>query len=275
MLEKNKNLVLASIAILVLAGAAGVYFKKNYVEPTPPPVVVNTQHGPVTLKDEQVSPGDLLTSPDLGTIYYLNEDSERVVFPDEQTFLSWYENFDDVKFISRDKLEAFPLSGRNATIRPGTFLVTIESSPQVWVISYPNGLHWLKGGEELVINLFGEEWQDRLVDVPEYYIANYQQNVDLEDTSFLPSGMFVRAASNRAYYLVTPEGQRQITLEGIEANRLQARFMIEIEEPLNLPLSGPPIESYEARWSSPDIREQDRDSGPEEVEVGDIDAVVS
>ncbi len=268
------NILLSVVFLGAVAFAGIIYVNDRYIAPEAPPVVVNTNHGPVTLKDEKVSAGDLLTAPDLGTIYYLNDDLERVVFPDEQTFLSWYENFDDVKFISREKLESFPLSGRNATIRAGTLLVTIQSSPQVWLISHPNGLHWLKGGEEQVVSYIGENWQERLVDLPEYYIANYVQSVDLEDTRTYPAGMFVHAKSNDAYYLVTPEGQRQVTLEGMAANRLQKRFVLEIDEPLELPLGGPPLKEYEPRWSSPDVKEQEVDPGPQEIEIGTAEGQV-
>lgn len=267
MTRTQVNHLLIGGALLLIGLAGALYVQDVYKVPEPPPVVVNTQHGPVTLKDEKVAAGDLVTSPDLGTVYYVNQDLERIVFPDEQTFLSWYENFDEVKFVSREKLESLSLSGRNATIRAGTLLVTIQSSPQVWLISHPDGLHWLSGGEEQVVSYFGEQWQDRLVDLPEYYIANYQQSVDLEDTRTYPSGMFVHAKSNDAYYLVTPEGQRQVTKEGIAANRLQMRFVLEIDEPLELPLGGPPLKAYEARWSSPDVKEQNADPGPKEIDI--------
>ena len=104
---------------------------------TAPPNIIYTIKGPVVLHDHAQS-GELITAPNLGTIYYLNNKQERLVFHDEQTYLSWYKDVKAVKTIPLDTLEKYPLSGRNATIRPGTYLITIPSSPQVWLIGHPN-----------------------------------------------------------------------------------------------------------------------------------------
>jgi hypothetical protein len=267
----NKQYVTYGIAILALAaiiGAGALYAQREYTPPEPPPVVVNTQRGPVVLEDEEVNAGDLITAPDIGTVYYLNEEKTRVVFPDEQTFLSWYPDFDDVKHVSREKLESFPLSGRNATIRPGTLLITIPSSPQVWMIGHPSTLHWLQGGEEQAIALFGKNWTDRLVDLPEYYFSNYQDMGGFDTTDAYPVGLLVHVTSNDQYYIVTETGQRQVTEEGFIANHLQKQFAIEREDPIDFADFGPPLDSYEAKWGSPDLAEQEADEGPEDVDIG-------
>ena len=223
---------LATIAFVSLIVAGAVYTKANYDAPEAPPVVVNTQHGPVVLEDNAIESGALLTAPDLGSIYYLNEEMERIVFPDEQTFLSWFPDFSAVQHVSREKLESFPLSGRNATIRPGTLLVTIPSSPQVWVVSHPKQLHWMQGGEEQAVELFGENWLDRLVDLPEYYFVNYTEDIPFDGVNAFPSGLLVHVKSNDQYYLVTETGQRLVTEEGLQANHFQTKFAIEREEPI-------------------------------------------
>ena len=147
------HLLVAACALALLL-AAGLYADMVYVPPEAPPEIIYTVKGPVMLH-KKAQAGELITAPNLGTIYYLNRDLKRVVFPDEQTFLSWYPDFSEVKTIPQELLESFPLSGRNATIRPGTFLVTIPSSPQVWMIGFPNSLFWLADGEEQVKTLFG------------------------------------------------------------------------------------------------------------------------
>lgn len=237
-----------------------------YVPPEAPPEIIYTIKGPVVLY-KQAQAGELITAPNLGTIYYLNRDLKRVVFPDEQTFLSWYPDFSEVKTIPQELLESFPLSGRNATIRPGTFLVTIPSSPQVWMIGFPNSLFWLADGEEQVKALFGEDWASRVVDIPEYYFANYTEGVEINGTTTYPAGLLVKARSNGQYYLITPEGQRLVSEEGMKANHLQARFALELDEPLELPFSGTTIEGFEHRWGSPDTLEQAADRGPKDLDT--------
>ncbi len=266
--QLNQGIAALALAAMLLAG--GFYADKVYEPPEEPPTVVLTQNGPVILEKE-AQPGDLLTAPDLKTIYYLNEQRERIVFPDPQTFESWYPDYSGVKHIARDYLESFPLSGRNATIRPGTWLVTIPSSSQVWMIGQPNHLHWLSGGEQQAVALFGEHWLERLVDLPEYYFANYVDAQPIDSTDTYPVGLLIHVKSNNQYYLVTSNGQRLVTEEGMQANHLQKRFAIEREEPVSFAQFGPPLDAYEPRWGSPDVFEQQADQGPDDIDVGDAE----
>lgn len=267
--NQAKTIILAGGALVLLLIAGILHLNTNYQAPEPPPKAVWTQTGPRIVHDDKIKAGDLITSPELGTIYYLNSDLERLVFPDEQTFLSWYPDYDDVITISREKLESYPLSGRNVTIRPGTYLITIPSSPQVWMISHPSNLHWLSGGEEQVIELFSESWKDIVVDLPEYYFVNYNQSRDYASGDVYPAGLLVHVKSNDQYYLVTQSGQRLVTEEGLEANHLQKRFAIQRDEPIDFAEFGPVLDSYEARWASPDRKEQLADPGPTDIIIGE------
>jgi hypothetical protein len=266
-LKQNYLLVIGAILAIFLAG--GIYAFEHYSSPQPPPQAVWTTQGPRIVHDDEVQAGDLITSPELGTIYYLNTDLERVLFPDEQTFFSWYENYDSVITISREKLESYSLSGRNATIRPGTNLITIQSSSQVWMISHPSNLHWLAGGEEQALNLFGGAWSELVVDLPEYYFVNYNQSRDFESGDIYPVGLLVHVNSNDQYYLVTYNGQRLVTEEGMIANHLQTKFAIQREDPIDFAKFGPELKSYEPRWGSPDRKEQLNDNGPADLDIGE------
>ncbi|MBI4121815.1 MAG: hypothetical protein HY461_00630 [Parcubacteria group bacterium] len=248
---------LVGACVLALLVAAGLYADKVYEAPQPPPEIIQTIKGPVVLY-KQAQAGELITAPDLGTIYYLNQDLKRVVFPDEQTFLSWYPDFSLVKHIPQELLESFPLSGRNATIRPGTWLVKIESSPQVWVIAFPNTLLWLADGEPQVQAMFGSDWSKRVVDVPEYFFGNYTQGPAIKGTAGYPAGFLVHFGASNEFYLITPDGQRLVSEAGMQANHLQARFAVEVEQPLDI-VAGPVLDSAEPRWNSPDSLEQAAD----------------
>lgn len=249
-------LITAVIAVLI---AGGLYARSHYQAPEAPPQLIWTKRGAVLLY-QKAEPGDVITSPEIDTIYYLNVEGKRVVFPDEQTYKSWYGDFSAVKYIPRNILESYPLSGRNATIRPGTYLVKVQSSPQVWTVAFPNVLFWFDQGESQVKSIFGETWQDRLVDIPEYYFTNYNQGPELGRLLY-PAGTLLHIADSQQWYLVTPEGQRQVTSEGMKANHFQERFAVEIAQPLLLPL-GPKLDAYEPRWGSPDQMEQSADHGP-------------
>jgi len=270
--KKNLTSIIAVVAFLAIVIAGALYADKVYKAPEAPPEILYTIQGPVILEEEAVV-GDLITAPNSHAIYYLNADKKRVIFPDKQTFLSWYEDFSAIKTVSKELLEKFPLSGYNATIRPGTWLITIPTSTQVWTVSNPNNLHWLLDGEEQVELLFGKDWKDRLVDIPEYYYVNYKQGADIEGTQAYPAGLVVKAVSNGQYYLVDHNGQRLISEDGFKANRFQERFVVSIPEPLDIALAGPTLDEYEARWASPDKNEVAKDMGPEDLDVGDAEAM--
>ena len=259
------NTVLVAVALLSMLVAGGLYADKVYTPPQPPPEVVNTLHGSVILRREALA-GDLVTSPDLGAIYFVNKDRRRLPFPDEQTFLSWYPDFSGVKNIPRDLLESLPLAGRNVTIRPGTHLVKVQSSPQVWAVSHPNSLMWFAQGEPQVVQVYGQSWGDRLVDTPEYFFVNYLMGPEIGAGGVVyPIGSLIHAKNDDRYFLVTGLQQRIVTDRGFEENHFQKRFAIEVDEPLSLDLVAPTLDEYEPQWGSPDPF----DALEERMEIGD------
>lgn len=261
--DQARKMWLVGACVLSLLAAAGLYADKVYEAPQPPPRMIYTIKGPVVLH-ETAQAGDLVTAPNLGTIYYINGEGKRVVFPDEQTFRSWYPDFSLVKTVPQDVLESFPLSGRNATIRPGTYLVKIQSAPFVYLIGFQKTLFSL-ANEQQALAVLGEGWQGRVVDVPEYFFVNYDEGIMLSGIDLLPGGFVYRAQSNGITYIVTPEGQRVMDERGLKANHVDERFIVQRADPLDLPLSGPTVSGYEPRWGSPDTLEQINDRGPADV----------
>ncbi len=266
-MEDRRKLWLVAACVLSLLLAASLYADKVYVAPKAPPKMIYTVKGPVVLY-EDAAPGELITAPNLGTIYYLNHDNKRVVFPDEQTFLSWYPDFSGVKTITQEKLESFKLSGLNATVRPGTLLIKIQTAPQVYIVGFQKTLYSM-ASEKQAVELFGTDWAKRVVDVPEYFFVNYDEGVELGGADTLPAGVVYRAQSNNQTYLLTTNGQRAINEEGLQANHFSERFIISLPEPLDRPLVGPTVTGFEPRWGSPDTLEQAADRGPSDTDTAD------
>lgn len=250
--KQVKLLTIMVVGLLLLSGA--LYADLVYQAPQPPPTYVWTSRGQVRLYD-QVNIGDLVTSPDLGTVYYVNQNKERVVFPNEQTFLSWYADYSLVKNISQDNLEALPLSGRNVTIRPGTLLIKIVSSPQVWLVGAPHNLYWLQDGESQAQALFGTDWASRVVDLPEYFFTNYQEQQALSLEASLPAGILFFHTSSGKYYISTTGGLRVVTEAGLKANHFQTKYALSVSDLPSLPILPDSLDQFETRFGSPDIAE--------------------
>ncbi len=165
------------------------------------------------------SAGDLIKMSGLSSVYYLAADGKRYVFPNEQTYFSWYGDFSSVVTIPQTELEGYPL-GKNVTIRSGTKLVKITTDPKVYSVE-PNGnLVWVKS-ESAASTLYGADWAKRVVDVPDSFFTNYTVSSKELDGTAYSAGSLIKTASAADVYYIGSDGKAQkITTEAaFTANR--------------------------------------------------------
>ena len=150
--------------------------------------------------DAQAAP-QLLRSADFGTVYYLDDEGVRHPFPHQTTYESWYgNNFSKLVTVSNDYLAQYPL-GRNITIRPGTRLVKVRTSPEVYVVTIGGVLRQL-AEEELAQEFFGPHWATRVVDVPDVFFGDYTLGSPIEAVTDLPDGSVIEhPVTHTLYYL--------------------------------------------------------------------------
>jgi subtilisin family serine protease len=118
-----------------------------------------------------LSYGQLIKGSNKSIFYYAN-DGKRYVFPDEKTYFSWYDNFNNVKKITDVELAQIPLGG-NVTIRPGTYLVKIQSSLQVYAVS-KGGILRAVSSESVARDIYGLDWNRKIVDISDAFFINYK-----------------------------------------------------------------------------------------------------
>lgn len=106
----------------------------------------------------------------LPAVYYCGTDGKRYVFPDQQTYFSWYPDFKGVVGIDAATLAKIRLGG-NITYKPGS-LVKIQTDPKVYVVSKGGLLRWVQT-EQAARTLFGSGWAKLVRDVPEVFFLNY------------------------------------------------------------------------------------------------------
>lgn len=106
-----------------------------------------------------------------GTIYYLAFDDKRYVFPTDGTFKSWFGNYDHIKSISMEELEKIPIGG-NVTYRPGSRLIQTETDFNIYYVDLYSVLRPLED-EDLAEEIYGENWEEYVDDIPNYYFTNY------------------------------------------------------------------------------------------------------
>jgi len=154
--------------------------------------------------------GDLIKMNGLSTVYYLAADGKRYVFPNEKTYNSWYKDFSSVVTIAQSELEGYMLGG-NVTIRPGTKLVKITTNPTVYAVE-PGGSLRSIVSEANAIALWGANWAQRVVDVPDGFFTNYKVGTALT-AGVYPVGSLVKTSASADVYYFDGTNNRKFASE--------------------------------------------------------------
>ncbi len=121
---------------------------------------------------------DVVRSENSPSVYCLMSNGQRLAFPNDLTFHSWFANFDDVILIDDDDIQEYRLT-RNATFRPGT-LVKSASSPKVYVVVDAFGTMRHVNSEEYAIEIWGANWASLVFDIPDEFFTNYRIGQPIE-----------------------------------------------------------------------------------------------
>jgi S1-C subfamily serine protease len=114
----------------------------------------------------------LIKGKSSAAVYYCGSDGKRYVFPNQQTYMTWYANFDGVKAITDEALAKISIGGA-VTYRPGTRMIKITSDPKVYAVSSNGELRPI-ASEEVAIRLYGPSWNKMIDDVSDAYFITYR-----------------------------------------------------------------------------------------------------
>ncbi|MFA5945599.1 MAG: hypothetical protein WC802_01660 [Patescibacteria group bacterium] len=164
-----------------------------------------------------VSSGDLIRGTTYSAVYYLGADGFRYVFPNKNTYDTWYANFNDVKFISDAELAKIQIGG-NVTYRPGVRMIKINSDPKTYAVDAHGTLRHIDS-EAVAISLYGATWNKMIDDVPDGFFSNYTIGTKVAVASdFVPTSVTASASSINndktlqapAYFSITDAGYSPI-----------------------------------------------------------------
>ncbi len=116
-------------------------------------------------------PGELAKTAKSSAVYYCGDDGKRYVFPDENTYFTWYDGFSGVKTISEKDMAAMGIGG-NVTYRPGSRLLKIPSDPRVYAVETGGVLREISS-PSAAARLFGADWSAKVNDLSEAFFADY------------------------------------------------------------------------------------------------------
>lgn len=122
--------------------------------------------------------GSIIKGKGNPTLYYVGEDGKRYVFPNANTYFSWYDDFTGVQEIALEDLYDLPLGG-NVRYKPGALLVKIQTDPKVYAVGENGKLRWIKN-ETLAKALYGNNWNKLVDDVPDSFFTNYEVDAAIE-----------------------------------------------------------------------------------------------
>jgi subtilisin family serine protease len=153
-------------------------------------------------EDEQVEPqdtgiggvmtGDFIKSPSFSTVYYVDEEENRRVFIDTNTYFTWSDNFDDIKEVTDEQLSEFKLSGLMLP-HAGVVLVKIQSDPSVYILE--NGSDSLIpvlrkiASEEIANEMFGNNWADYVIDIEPTFFTKFELGESVDEPFEVDTGI--------------------------------------------------------------------------------------
>jgi hypothetical protein len=162
--------------------------------------------------------GDLIKMDGLSSVYYL-KGGKRYVFPNEQTYFSWYSDWSGVKTVSASELQSYPLTA-NVVTRPGTDLVKITTDPTVYAVE-PGGVLRSIVSEANAINLYGANWASMVRDVADSFFVNYSVGAPLTVGVF-PVGTLVNPIGTMDIFYFDGTNYRKFNNEAaFLANKMQ------------------------------------------------------
>lgn len=104
-------------------------------------------------------------------VYYVGTDGDRHAFANENTFFTWYDNFDSVITVDEDYLASLRLRDP-VTYRPGVRMVKFPSADQVYAVAQGGVLREIMS-EAVAEDLYGSNWSERIDDLSEAFFGHY------------------------------------------------------------------------------------------------------
>ena len=223
------------------------------------------------------SAGDLCECEDFSAVYYLAEDGERYIFPNEKIYFSWYPDFHDVKTISCADLATLPLGDR-IVYQAGTRLVKIPSDPSVFAVEN-NGVLREIPDEATAVELFGEDWDARVDDVSEAFWSSFIVGEPLAEDE-IPEGTILEDEDGDLFRVEDDGSATEISVilttnqEGVLGEH--ALSLDDIEERLGVAIALTRVDAAAAIAVLEDLIARLQTVGIEDdeaVDVGDFDEV--
>ena len=171
------------------------------------------------------SAGDLIKSAGNSAVYYLGADGKRYVFPNQNTYRTWFGNdFSKVVTISATEMGNIQLGG-NVTYKPGTRMIKLNNDPKVYTVE-PNGVLRHVPSEAVAADLFGANWNKQIDDMVDSFMTPPTYSYGSALTTLYPTGSLVKEAGSATVYYISGTEKRPIAdMATMSANYLREEYI--------------------------------------------------
>ncbi len=168
------------------------------------------------------SGGDLITGTSLSTVYYYGYDGSRYTFPNEKTYLTWFDDFSGVTTLSDSALADISLAG-NVVYRPGSHWIKIQSDPKTYAVATDGSIQWVET-EAVATDYAGSDWNTIIHDVPDTFFVDYTTGASLMTATAFDGMMYMDGSD---YYLAWGGEKRAVSAAGRSANDMMTEFFLD------------------------------------------------
>lgn len=119
-----------------------------------------------------------------GSLYWYAKDKKRYVFPNIQTFETWFPKTAEQPTIYKVKPEQLVslLIGGNVTYRPGVKLIKLKTDPKIYAVSIGGYARWIPD-QKIIEAIYGSSWQDKIDEIPDAFFVNYSFKSEIKTPS--------------------------------------------------------------------------------------------
>lgn len=117
-----------------------------------------------------------------GDIYYYSDDGFRYIFPNHDIYSSWFGDYLPTRVETVEQMQKSQLKGA-VTLKPGSLTMT-DSDPKIYLVANHSILYSIS--PELLPQIFGADWQQHIIQLPNWFFAYYTQAGGIESIGALP-----------------------------------------------------------------------------------------
>lgn len=166
-------------------------------------------------------PGDNIKGGTLSTVYYYGYDGSRYTYPNEKTYFTWFDGFNNVTTISDSDLADISLAG-NVVYRPGSRWIKIQTVENTYAVSRDGVIHWIET-EDVATDFDGSDWNTNIDDVPDVFFVDYTAGASLMSATAFDGMMYMDGSD---HMLAWGGEARMVTSAGMSGNDMEEDFFL-------------------------------------------------